>query len=134
NGKVPALVVDGAPMFESLAMLLYLGERFGVDRGLWPRPGTAEHIDALTWTVWGTVTAGGSLWRLLYNTAEWFSPESRNAIQAELARDEFSAALVILEARLDGREHLVGDRFTLVDIANTSLLGLATAMFKFDLS
>ncbi len=27
--KVPALVIDGVPMFESLAMLLFRGERFG---------------------------------------------------------------------------------------------------------
>jgi glutathione S-transferase len=31
NGKVPLLVVDGQPVFESLAMLLYLGDTYGVD-------------------------------------------------------------------------------------------------------
>ena len=36
NGKVPALVDDGQPYFESLAILLHLGETYGVDRALWP--------------------------------------------------------------------------------------------------
>ena len=36
NGKVPTLVVDGTPMFEALAILLWLGETYGVKAGLWP--------------------------------------------------------------------------------------------------
>ena len=34
NGKVPTIVIDGQPMFESIAIQIYLGERFGVERGL----------------------------------------------------------------------------------------------------
>src|SRR6266516_4392854 len=30
NGKVPTMVIDGQPVFESLAMLLHLGETYGV--------------------------------------------------------------------------------------------------------
>ena len=30
NGKVPLLIVDGHPIFESLAILVYLGETYGV--------------------------------------------------------------------------------------------------------
>ena len=30
NGKVPTIVIDGQPMFESIAIQIYLGERFGV--------------------------------------------------------------------------------------------------------
>ncbi|MFZ4380662.1 MAG: glutathione S-transferase family protein, partial [Sandarakinorhabdus sp.] len=36
NGKVPTLTVDGAPMFEALAIQLWLGHTYGVERGLWP--------------------------------------------------------------------------------------------------
>ena len=42
NGKVPLLVHDGEPIFESLAILLHLGETFGVVRGLDPPPGAAR--------------------------------------------------------------------------------------------
>ncbi len=33
NGVVPLLVVDGLPIFESTAILLYLGETYGVEKG-----------------------------------------------------------------------------------------------------
>ena len=36
NGKVPTLVVDGTPMFEALAIIQWLGDRYGVQQGLWP--------------------------------------------------------------------------------------------------
>src|SRR5690242_11716885 len=37
NGKVPLFVdEEGRPIFESLAILLYLGERYGVAKGLYP--------------------------------------------------------------------------------------------------
>ncbi|PCC66707.1 glutathione S-transferase [Nannocystis exedens] len=134
NGKVPALVVDGTPMFESLAIILYLGDRFGVDKGLWPRVGTGEHAEALTWIVWGSVTLGGTIFRIFFNTHEWFPAESRNAAQAEAARKEFEAELKILDQRLTGRDYLVGRDFTLVDAANSSALAWALTFIKLDIS
>jgi glutathione S-transferase len=134
NGKVPALVVDGTPMFESLAIILYLGDRFGVEKGLWPRVGSGEHAEALAWSVWGSVTLGGTLFRLFYNTSEWFPAESRNAPQAEAARKEFEAQLGILDQRLRGREYLVGDHFTLVDAANAAAIAWALSFIKVDIT
>lgn len=134
NGKVPAIVVDGTPMFESLAILLYLGERFGVDKGLWPREGTSERAEAYTWTVWGSVSLAGALWRIFYNTSDWLPAASHNAMQAEMARKEFHELMLILDARLQGREYTVGDHFTLADLANASLLGWATHMLKTDMT
>jgi len=40
NGKVPLLVVDGTPLFEALAILQWLGDTYGVDKGLWPAAGS----------------------------------------------------------------------------------------------
>ena len=37
NGRVPALVHDGTALWESAAITLYLGEIFGVERGLLDR-------------------------------------------------------------------------------------------------
>ena len=64
NGKVPTLTVDGAPMFEALAIHLWLGHRFGVERGLWPAAGTPEALQALSWCAWAYVTYGAVLVRL----------------------------------------------------------------------
>jgi GST-like protein len=50
NGKVPTLVIDGKPMFEALAILQWLGDRFGVERGTWPAADTRERFEALSWS------------------------------------------------------------------------------------
>lgn len=134
NGKVPTLVVDGTPMFESLAILFYLGERYGVDKGLWPREGTRERIEAFTWTTWGSVSLAAEVFKIFSNTSNWTPAESHNAMQADMARQEFHNLLKILDARLQGREYIVGDRFTLADLGNASLLGWATWELKTDMT
>ena len=40
-------------MFESLAIILYLGERFGVARNLWLPHEHPEYAPALAWSAWG---------------------------------------------------------------------------------
>lgn len=122
NGKVPTLVLDDTPLFESVAIQIALGERFGVDKGLWPAPGSPEHHQALSWIVWGQVTFGAALFRRLMNTSDWFSKESHNALQAEDALKEMNHCLAILNARLDDRHYLTGPRFTLVDLDLASVL------------
>src|SRR3990172_2829417 len=52
HGKVPALVDDGQRFFESGAILLHLGDKYGVAAKLWPAPGGQAHADALCWSVW----------------------------------------------------------------------------------
>src|SRR3954469_24977510 len=53
NGKVPLLVVDGTPMFEALAILQWLGDRYGVEKKLWPAADSPARLEALSWTTWG---------------------------------------------------------------------------------
>lgn len=123
NGKVPALVIDGTPMFESSAIQIYLGERFGVDKGLWPAAGTAERAQALTWLLWGQVALGGVFMRYFHNAGQWVPKEMQHAPQAEAALKEIHTHLGILEARLNGREWVVGERFNLADLDLSSMLG-----------
>src|SRR5262245_46499620 len=57
NGKVPVVVHDGVAIFESAALTIYLGEAFGVDKGLFPAPGP-ERGAAMKWIVWCNVSLG----------------------------------------------------------------------------
>src|SRR3989338_2710606 len=81
NGKVPTLTVDGAPMFEALAIEMWLGHRFGIERGLWPATGTPEALQALSWCTWAYVTYGALVGRL--HVATQGEEVWRNAAQAE---------------------------------------------------
>src|SRR4051794_34831037 len=52
QGKVPALVDGEQKFFESAAILVHLGTKYGVDKGLWPPSGGQPRADAVSWTVW----------------------------------------------------------------------------------
>lgn len=124
NGKVPTIVIDGQPMFESIAIQIYLGERFGVERDLWPALGSREHMQALTWLCWHQVSLATPLFGYLHSV----SAEPRNANQVEAALTEIHAMLAILDARIGERGNIVHDKWTLVDsdAASTLSWGLYT--------
>jgi GST-like protein len=134
NGKVPTIVIDGTPMFESVAIQIALGERYGVEKGLWPATGSPEHLTALAWIIWGQVTFAGTLFRYMMNTSDYFPKEQQNEKQAENALNELGNLLGILDARLAERQYLTGDRFTLADLDLSSVLGWGLNWAKIDIS
>lgn len=115
NGKVPLVVHDGVAIFESAAIIIHLGETFGVERDLYPPPGL-ERAEALKWLVWTNVSLGGAVGRFLGNTSERVPAELRNAKAGEVARAEVETYLGILDADLAGKTYLVGETFSLVDV------------------
>ncbi|WP_148714969.1 glutathione S-transferase family protein [Chitinolyticbacter meiyuanensis] len=121
NGKVPTLTVDGAPMFEALAIHLWLGERFGVDRGLWPKAGTPEHLQAMSWSTWSYVTYGAVLVRL--QVATQGEEALRSARHAEAASAGLDALLGLLDARLATQPWMLGNDYSLVDLIVGSVIG-----------
>ncbi|MCC6559161.1 MAG: glutathione S-transferase family protein [Polyangiaceae bacterium] len=134
NGKVPTIVIDGTPMFESVAIQIALGERYGVEKGLWPAPGSPEHLTALTWIIWGQVTLAGTLFRYMMNTSSFVPEEQHNAKQAEVALGELRSLLRILDARVTGRPYLTGEVFTLADLDIASVLNWGLHFAKIDIS
>jgi glutathione S-transferase len=121
-GQVPALVDDGVAYFESLAILIHLGEIHGVDKGLWPRSGTPEAGQALSWTVWSTGELAPARTQVMMHTLEsaWALPkELKSPPLAERAKKSYYERMVVLNKRLEGREWLVGDSFTLADVASS---------------
>ena len=132
NGKVPVIVHDGTPIFESLAILFYLGETFGVERDLFPAPGL-ERAHAMQWMSWLQVTVGETVSRFLRNTSERVADTLKNASAGEEARAELHALLKILDDHLSGRAWVVGERMSLVDVHMAAWLVYFQA-FSFDLA
>jgi len=123
NGKVPTLLVDGVPMFEALAILTYLGERFGVERGMWPATDTAERRTANAWATWAYVTYGAQITLLLHATSERFAAELHNPAQEKLARERLDGLLDILETRLTEQPFMLGAAYSLLDLIVASVVG-----------
>ena len=121
NGKVPTLTADGAPMFEALAIHLWLGERFGVERGLWPRAGTPEHLQALSWCAWSYVSYGAVLVRL--QVAAHGDEALRSPVHADAAREGLNQLLALLDARLAAQPWMLGADYSLADLVVGSVIG-----------
>lgn len=126
QGKVPTLVVDGVPLFEALAILQWLGDTHGVERGLWPSRTTPERLQALSWTAWAYVTCGATLQRLDHARNERVPAEFHNEALAKHTYDELQQLLGLLDARLASRTYLVGDTFSLVDLTVASMVTYGT--------
>ncbi|MCA9645351.1 MAG: glutathione S-transferase family protein [Myxococcales bacterium] len=136
NGKVPTLVVDQIPMFEGLAIIIHLGERFGVELGLWPAADSPERPTALAWSTWAYVTYGSAVRRLYQAESEHVSKELHHAGQARLAREDLRELLAVLDEHLSSHKHILGDTFSLADVAvaNTiiysTFFGVSTSTFQ----
>ena len=127
NGQIPALTDGDAKVFESLACLLYLGDRYGVEKGMWPKLGTPEHADALSWTVWANTELAASVVDFALHGCDlaWAHPkEDRSAVVAKTAREEWTAKVALVDQRLEGREWLAGKSFTLADVAVGMVVGM----------
>jgi glutathione S-transferase len=122
NGLVPLLVVDGTPIFESTAILLYLGETYGVDKGFYPPPGL-KRAETMKWVVWANVGFLEPMSRWARNTASYIPAEQHNAKAAEAGKNDMGKALQIVDDALAGKSYLVDDKFSLADLAVSSYLG-----------
>lgn len=114
NGKVPCLVHDGVALFESAALTMYLGEQFGVERGLYPAPGT-KRGEAMSWITWANVTLGAAVGVWTRNTQDWYPKEQHNAAAAAAGLVEIAGCFKILDAHFAKRAFLLGEHYSLAD-------------------
>lgn len=120
NLKVPVLVHEGTPIFESVAIQIYLGETFGVDKGLFPAPGP-KRGEALKWLVWSNVSLGEAVSRWQRNTSDRFPKALQNAAAGEKARQDLDHLIGLFDAELGDQSYVLGDAVSLVDFHMASL-------------
>ena len=116
NGRVPAIVHEGVPIWESAAITMYLGEMFGVDAGLYPAAGP-KRGEAMKWIAWSNVTlaeAGSRLGSTMMPPEEGVSDDRDNSGAADKARTDLARGLAILDGGLAGKPFLLGE-YSLVD-------------------
>jgi glutathione S-transferase len=126
NGKVPTLTVDGAPMFEALAIQLWLADQYGVERGLWPAEGTPQRLQAMSWCAWAYVTYGTAVVRLQLATVG--EERLRSDAHAAAAREALDGLLALLDARLAAQPWVVGDAYSMADLLVASVVGYSVYM------
>lgn len=113
NARVPLIVHDGTPIWESAAITIYLGETFGVKKGLWPEAGPRRG-EAMKWVVWGNVTLVEAVGRWARNALGWSPPDEQNAKAGESGKRDLHGGLRVLDQSLEGKQFLCGE-VTLAD-------------------
>lgn len=130
QGKVPGLADGELTFFESGAILLYLGDKYGAEKQLWPAGAGQAHADAVCWSVWAMTELGNYMMQYLYHgpdTPFSYKPEDRSKACAEYNQSQFIRGLDALQGRLQNREYLLGT-YSLVDIPAASWLLLGTML------
>lgn len=130
NGHIPALDDDGTILCESMAINLYLAEKYG-KAPLWPA-NVQGHGAAYQWSLWGITELEPHLIALLQHKM-FFPVEQRSAQAVTNATEALKAPAKVLDDHLKGREFLLGKDFTIADLNVASVAGLGT-MVGLDLS
>jgi glutathione S-transferase len=119
-GHVPTLVDGDVVIFETLAICLYLADKF-YERGLAPSSESPERAAYLQWTIFAVVSAEKAVEQFHEHTLV-LAEEDRQPRVAEKARARFHDLADVVQAGLGDREYLVGNRFTTADLMMGSVL------------
>jgi len=114
NGHIPVLDDNGFVVWESLAINLYLAEKYG-RAPLWPES-IEQHAGIYQWSFWVTTEVS------VHVAARAMSLRRGDIEGASREFDAARSALLILDATLKDRDYVLGTDFTIADLNVASLL------------
>lgn len=118
NGKIPAIIDPDGPggqpfgLFESGAILVYLADK----AGMFLPADAARRYETLQWVFFQMAAIGPMFGQVGY-FHKFAGREIEDKRPLERYRAESKRLLGVLETRLDGREWIMGDAYTIADIA-----------------
>ena len=121
-GKVPVLVDGDFVLTESVAIVLYLAEKYP-DKGLMPID-LEQRAELNRWLLFAATELEQPLWRISRHTALY--PEHlRLPGDVAIASQEFKDMAAVLDRHMNGRQFVVGDRVTVADFVTAYTLDWA---------
>ena len=111
-GKLPVLFDGDLKLTESLAIVIYLGEKY-IEKGFVPKD-LGQRAEMNKWLLFAATELEQPLWRIARNTSVY--PEDKR-IPADVPRagEDFASMAAVLEEHLKGRQFLVGNTVTIAD-------------------
>jgi glutathione S-transferase len=119
-GKVPFIIDGDLRLHESIAINLYLAERYAPQ--LWSTD-VADRARMCAWSLWGISTVQSECARIMRHTA-LLPAEQRVAQEAEHARPLVQRYMDELEAALPASGFLVGGKVSVADLNVASVVNL----------
>lgn len=114
NGRVPTIVDGDLTLWESNVIVRYLAAKHDAG-GLWPED-PAARADIERWMDWQQTTQNPAFTPVFWGLVR--TPEAeRNADAIAAAIKQSIAQMRILEARLEGRDWIGGDKLSIGDFA-----------------
>ncbi|WP_437902771.1 glutathione S-transferase family protein [Sorangium sp. So ce327] len=122
-GKLPVLVDGDLVLTESVAIVLYLAEKYP-EKGLLPAD-PRERAKVNQWLLFAATELEQPLWRIARH--KFLYPEDkRQPGDIPVAREDFKAMAAVLEKHMDQRQFVVGDRLTVADLVMAYTLDWAS--------
>lgn len=119
-GRVPVLIDDQLVLSESIAICLYLADKYK-EKGLVPPSGTPERGVHDQWLLFCATEIDQPLWQIRRHTT-LYPPEKQLSEEVAISRENFHQAAAVLEQGVRGKKHLINDAFTVVDIVLSQTL------------
>jgi glutathione S-transferase len=126
NGRIPSLDDDGFILWESLAINLYLAEKYA-PAPLWPAD-VKDHARAYQWSFW----AANEIEPRIISIAKGFSEQLPNQTAVASGLEQLTAAFRVLDDKLGSSACLLGDAFTVADLNPASTIREPGGDGKFD--
>ncbi|MCG2635350.1 MAG: glutathione S-transferase family protein [Gammaproteobacteria bacterium] len=129
NGRVPALVDGDLVLCESMAINLYLADKYGP--ALWFKSPEQRAL-ATQWSFWSIFECELNIVTMLQHRV-FLPQEQRDETRAAEAEAALPKALEVLDAALAGKQFLIGDKFSIADLNVASVLVFAK-LLEYDYS
>jgi glutathione S-transferase len=110
--KLPVLVDGDQVLTESVAIVLYLAEKYP-DGGLLPKNRT-DRAQAYRWLLFTATELEQPLWRMARH-GFLYPEEKRSPADIPLAREDFRPMVEVMDRHMQGRSYVVGDSATVAD-------------------
>ena len=111
-GKLPVLVDGDFVLTESVAIVLYLGEKYP-DKGLVPLD-LRQRAQTYRWLLFAATELEQPLWRISRNS-QIYPEAKRQPSDIPIASEEFKSMAAVLARHMEGREFVATDRVTVAD-------------------
>ena len=122
NGHVPTLDDNGTIIWESMAINLYVAEKYG-KAPLWPSS-VEGHGACYQWSLWSMTEVETPMIDIFQHRI-MLAADKRDEKVALAGIEKLKAPLKVLEDQLQKSEYLLGKEFTIADLNVASVLSIA---------